>query len=256
MHPVHRGVYAVGHRVLTKEAWWMAAVVFAGPDAMLSHRSGAALWRVRPTARTRVEVTTPRKLRTLPSLLPHCAVVPDDEITTVDGIRVTSLPRTLLDLAGVVDRQALQRALNQAEIRRLGSTLSLAELLDRYPRKAGSATLRRLLADFEPAVTRSELEDAFLAFLAETTLPAPNVNTIVEGEEVDFAWPEQRLVVELDGFDTHSTRQAFEDDRARDRKLQAAGWRVMRVTWRQLHGDPRTLERQLHALLNPRPHHP
>jgi REase_MTES_1575 len=229
----------------------MAAVLSAGPGAALSHRSAAALWQIRPTARSRIEVTTPRKLRTLPILLRHCAILPADETTIVSGIRVTTLSRTLLDLAGVVDRPALERAANEAEVQRLGSILSVGEVLDRYPGRPGSPALRCLLDHVEPTITRSELEDRFIAFLYEADLPQPNVNTIIEGTEVDFAWREARLIVELDGFATHATRRAFERDRARDRMLQAAGWRVVRITWRQLHQDQRTLEQQLRKLLTP-----
>ena len=141
--------------------------------------------------------------------------------------------------------------MHQAETLHLADHTSLDELLNRHPNARGTKALRHILASqsLGTTVTRSELENDFIAFLAEADLPPRNVNTIIEGEEVDFAWREPRLVVELDGYDTHSTRQAFEDDRARDRKLQAAGWRVVRITWRQLHEDQRTLTRELHALL-------
>lgn len=248
---VHLGVYAVGHRVLSRQGRWIAAVLSAGSGAVLSHRAAAALLEIRPSDRPQIEVTTPRILRRRPGIHPHRAVLPHDEVTTKDGIPTTTAARTLLDLAAVLNRQALERALHQAEILHLADDPSLDELLKRHPNARGTKALRHILATqrLGTAVTRSDLEDAFLAFLAETTLPPLNVNTIIEGEEVDFAWREARLVVELDGYDTHSSRQAFEDDRARDRKLQAAGWRVIRITWRQLHQDQRTLERELHALL-------
>jgi very-short-patch-repair endonuclease len=251
LHVVHRGVYAVGHRLLTKQGRWMAAVLSAGSDAVLSNRAAGALWQVRQSDRRAIDVTTPRKLQPRPDLRPHRAVLPEDEITTHHGIPTTTAARTLLDLAAVLTPQALERALHQAETLHLTDDPSLDELLKRHPNARGTKALRHILATqrLGTAVTRSDLEDAFLAFLAETTLPPLNVNTIIEGEEVDFAWREARLVVELDGYDIHSTRQAFEADRARDRKLQAAGWRVVRITWRQLHGDQRTLTRELHALL-------
>ena len=256
LHPVHSGVYAVGHHVLSKHGRLMAAVLAAGPDAVLSHRSAAAVWRVRQSDRLAIEMTVPRKLQPRPNLHPHRAVLPADEITTRDRIPVTTAARTLLDLAGVLPPHALERALHQAEVLHLADDPSLDELLKRHANARGTRALRHILATqrLGATVTRSDLEDDFIAFLAETNLPPRDVNTTIEGEEVDFAWRGPRVIVELDGYDTHGTRQAFEDDRARDRKLQAAGWRVVRVTWLQLHKDPRTLERQLHAILTSRTH--
>jgi very-short-patch-repair endonuclease len=235
----------------------MAAVLAAGPKAVLSHRSAAALWQIRPSDRAHIDLTTPRRLQPRPGLHPHRAVLANDEITTKDNIPTTTPARTLLDLAAVLPSHALERALHQAEIRHRGDQLSLDELLERHAGARGIKALRHILATqrLGATITRSKLEDDFIAFLAETDLPRPNVNTIIEGEEVDFAWSESRLIVELDGYDTHSNRQAFEDDRARDRMLQAAGWRVVRITWRQLHEGRRTLERELRALLTRRTHH-
>lgn len=229
----------------------MAAVLAAGPGAVLSHRSAAALWGLRPTARARVDVTTGRVLRARPGIHPHRAVLAPDEITLKDGIPTTTLARTLLDLAAVLRPDALERAMEQAEILRLTDVLSLDELLTRHPAARGAKALRRILAvtDLDANITRSELEARFLSFLDAADLPRPNVNTIIEGMEVDFAWPEHRVIVELDGFAFHATRRAFEDDRARDRRLQACGWRVIRITWRQLHDEPQRLAAELAALL-------
>ncbi len=249
LHTVHRGVYAVGHRVLSRHGRWLAAVLASGPGTVLSHHAGAALLGIRPTARTTVDVTAGRKLHPRPGIHPHCAVLPDDEVTTVNGIPVTTVPRTLLDLASVLPRHALQKAVNEAEVQRLTDPLSLAELVARHPLARGISLISRA----DPVFTRSDLEDAFLAFLAGTALPRPAVNTIVEGFEVDAAWPAHNLVAELDSYTFHRTRQAFERDRARDRRLQASGWRVIRITWRQLHEDAATLERELSALLRAPP---
>ena len=224
----------------------MAAVLAAGPGAVLSHQSAAALWNLRATSKTRIDVTTPHKLRPRKGLHPHCAVLPHDERTVHEGIPVTTPARTLLDLAGVINRQALDRALNEAEIQRLPSP---ATLLDRYPRNRGTKTLRTLLLTSRRSTpTRSELEDRFLTFIDDHCLPTPETNTIIEGYEVDATWRDARLIVELDGFATHGTRRAFERDRERDRRLQAAGWRVIRLTWRQL-AEPGDLAEQLTTLL-------
>jgi hypothetical protein len=229
----------------------MAAVLAAGPDAVLGYRSAGALWQMRQSDRPAIDVTVPRKLQPRPGLHPHCAVLPDDEITTQHNIPTTTPARTLLDLAAVLPTHALERALHQAEILHLAGDPSLDELLKRHSNARGTRALRHILATqrLGAACTRSDLEDLFIAFLADACLPRPDVNTIIKEEEVDFAWREPRLIVELDGFDTHSTRQAFEADRARDRKLQAAGWRVVRITWRQLHEDQNALAREIHALL-------
>lgn len=205
----------------------MAAVLASGDGAVLSHRSAAALWDIRP-ATGRIEVTTPRTRDARKGLLLHRAVLPQDEVTTHDGIPTTTPARTQLDLAAVVDRHALQRALNEAEVRRLEGP---NDLLDRYPTKKGTAALRTLAPQCH---TRGDLEARFHTFLDERRFPGPQTNALVEGFEVDAAWPDRRLIVELDSYEFHRTRQAFENDRRRDRRLTAAGWCVMRVTWRDL----------------------
>jgi Transcriptional regulator, AbiEi antitoxin/Protein of unknown function (DUF559)/AbiEi antitoxin C-terminal domain len=251
LHVLHRGVYAVGHRALTREGRWMAAVLAAGPGAVLSHRTAAALWAIREASGSRIEIMAPRERRR-PGLVVHCGVLPSDEIDEHEGIPVTTPARTLLDLAAILDEHQLARAAERAEALRLGSPTSLQELLDRYPRRPGTPNLKRLVEEHRivPTATRSDLERRFLTFLDANDLPRPLVNEPVDPHTTpDFRWPEQRLIVELDGFETHGTRQAFERDRARDRALTAAGWRVVRVTKRQLDDDAPTLAAELRAML-------
>jgi very-short-patch-repair endonuclease len=246
LHFVHRGVYAVGHRVLSQRGRWMAGVLACGTAAVLSHRSAAALWGIRPTSRAFIDVTTPRRLHARPGLHPHRAVLPADEVTVHDGIPTTTPARTLLDLAAVIPRQALERALDEVEVLRLPGPHTL---LDRYPRRRGAATLGALvLTSRNPTPTRTELEAKFLTFLDGWGFHRPDVNTTIEGLEVDAAWRDARLIVELDGYATHGTRRGFERDRKRDRQLAAAGWRVIRLTWRELSGGE-ALARELRALL-------
>jgi hypothetical protein len=255
LHVIHLGVYAVGHTVLTPEARWMAAVLAAGPDAVLSHRSAAALWGLRPTERQRIEVTTPRGLRSRPGIEVHRAQLAPDEQTTVQGIPVTTVPRTLLDLASLIDAVRLERALDRAEALRQTDSTTLADLVARHPQRKGTRAIRKLLAEerIGGTITRSELEDRFLAFLDEAVLPRPQINVPIRTAngwiEADCVWPAHRLIVELDGHATHATRTAFERDRSRDRALQAAGWRVVRITWRQLHHDPAAVAADLRNLL-------
>ena len=256
LHAVHRGVYAVGHALLTPHGRWMAAVLAHGPSAVLSHCSAASLWGVLRSSRT-IEVTAARK-RSLPGVVLHRSRLRDDEITLRDSIPVTSVPRTLLDLAGVLRRGGLERAIERAEARRLTDPLSLPDLLARHRGCRGAATLRAVLADVrtEPTLTRSDLEDLFLAFLDAHGLPRPQVNVGIEVRgrwmECDCVWRPHRLIVELDGRETHDTAAAFERDRARDRALHAAGWRVVRVTWRQLHADADRIAADLRDLLGQR----
>jgi very-short-patch-repair endonuclease len=239
----------------------MAAVLAAGPGAVLSRHSAAALWRIRETSRGRPDVSAPRRVQR-PGVDARLIALPADEVTVHRGVPVTTAARTLFDLAGALTLQQLEAAVTEAEIGRLGSPTSLADLVARHPRAPGIANVRRVLRQNTVArtVTKSTLEIAFLAFLDAHGLPRPRTNAKIalgNGREpmVDAAWPEHRLVAELDSYGIHTTHRNFEEDRARDRALTVAGWRVVRITWRQLHdGDPGTLVAELSALLRrPRP---
>lgn len=240
LHSIHRGVYAVGHAKLSTEGRWLAAVLSFGPEALLSHRSAARLWRLIPGARSAAEVTRPGKCRPRVGFVVHRSHVPEDERTIVDGIPVTTVPRTILDLAAVVGKRQVERAFNEAEVQRLTDPLSIPDLLDRYPGRRGTAVLREMLGDEAriSGVTRNDFEERFVAFVDANGLPCPHFNAdiAVRGRffVVDCLWPEARLIVELDGRAVHGTRRAFEADRERDRLLLADGWRVVRITWRQL----------------------
>ena len=255
LHVVHRGVYAVGHRLLSRRGRWMAAVLFGGPGAVLSHQSAAELWGIAPRRRRAIDVTRRRGWRTSPGILVHRNVISADEIETIAGIPCTCVPRTSLDLAGSASREELERAINQAEVRRLTHSLSMYDLLKRYPRRRGAPMLRALLDDRAEArgITRSRLEERFATVLARSDLPRPQLNAglAMRGRffEVDCLWREQRVVVELDGIQAHGTDLAFEKDRERDRLLIAEGWRVARVTWRQLRDDTPSVLADLRRVL-------
>jgi hypothetical protein len=252
LHVVHRGVYAVGYRKLTRAGGWMAAVLAAGDGAVLSHRSAAALLGLRDSARARIELTAPRDVQR-PGLRVCHSVLPRDEVTTHDAIPVTTPARTLLDLAALLDEHKLARAAERAEALRLTSPTSLAELTERYPGRPGTPNLRRLIGErrIVPTTTANDFERRFLSLLDAGELPRPLVNESLDPHTTpDFRWTAQRLIVELDGFETHGTRAAFERDRARDRALMAAGWRVARITKRQLEAAPATLAAELRALLS------
>jgi very-short-patch-repair endonuclease len=236
----------------------MAAVLACGPNCVLSHRSAAALWGIRRADAVRTEVTVPRKLARREGIRAHRGGVAADEITQVDGIPTTTVARTLLDLAAVLDRPELQRAIEQAEALRLSDTTPLAALVARYPGRRGTAVLKRILGaeKLTAGVSRSDLEDRFLSFLAERGLPAPRTNVWLQlGEdwiEVDCVWPEQRVVAELDSWIYHGTRAAFRRDRARDRHLKVAGWQPIRITAWDIDEQPEALETELLALTNAR----
>jgi very-short-patch-repair endonuclease len=251
LHPVYRGVFAVGHNVLTRDGVWLAAVLAAGPAAVLSHRSAAALWAIRGDRRRDVDVIAPRRVRR-PHIAARHIVLPPDEVTIHHDIPVTTVARTLFDLAGVLTPQQLEAAITEAEGQRLTSPTSLADLVARHPQHRGVAALEAILRDageIGNTRTRSELEIDLLALVDAHNLPRPRTNATVEGKEVDAAWPEQRLVVELDSFGIHTTRRSFEADRARDRALTVAGWRVVRITWRQLHHDAQGVAADLEVAL-------
>jgi very-short-patch-repair endonuclease len=161
------------------------------------------------------------------------------------------VPRTLLDLSAVLQRDELRGALRQAEQLRLTDRLWLGDLIERYPRRPGVPDLRALVEEARAGLprVRGELEERFQALLLNAAVPRPATNILIEDHEVDCAWLEHRLVVELDSRTHHDTREAFETDRARDRRLAAAGWRVVRITWRQLLDTPREVERDVRRLL-------
>jgi very-short-patch-repair endonuclease len=254
LHAIHRGVYAVGHRALKREGRWMAAVLAVGPGAVLSHRSAAALWGILGDS-GRIEVTAPTEHRRRAGLRIHHANLPSDEISVEDGIPLTTVARTLFDLAAVVPRYRVEKAINEAEYRRYTDRVPLAALIGRYPRHRGVRALREILADgrLGDGRTRSELEDRFTAFLRERKLPRPQVNVPVAlGDlriEADCLWPAERVIVECDGRAAHERSRTFESDRSRDRRLQVAGWRPVRVTWHQLDHEPDALEADLRSLL-------
>jgi very-short-patch-repair endonuclease len=253
LHRVHAGVYAVGHHALGPDGHRMAAVLAYGLDALLSHRDGAALWQLRQTARSRIDVSVPRRgVRDRPGIEIH-AVGPwhPDDRATRRGIPVTSVARTLLDLAEVVRPSELERAFEAADRLRLLDMRALDELRARSHGRHGLVLIDALLGETRPppADTRSELESSFLALIREAGLPQPATNVLIEGFLVDAVWPEQRLIVELDGEAFHGTRAAFERDRVRDAALQVAGYRVLRITWRRLNNQPAAVIADVRALL-------
>lgn len=250
---VRRGAHAVGHRVLSRRGKWMAAVLAAGPGSFLSHASAAALWGLagdRPT----VDVTAVGGRQFRPGRagirLHRCKFEPA-EVTIRDGIPVSTVARTLLDLAERSEARPLRSAWEEASRLRL---LRRREIEIVYERGFGRRARRRIkpLIDAGWQVvddTRSPLEDRFAAFCVANHLPPPETNVLVDGDEVDALWPDARLIVELDSWEFHGHRGAFETDRARDTDHLLAGHRTIRVTHRRLDREPRRLAAQIRALL-------
>jgi len=250
LHRLHVGVYAVGHpRVSPRGRCWAALLAAGGPAAAaLSHRTAAAVWELLPAPAGRPEVTTRAHARSTATLHVHRSrLAPVDVVVQGDGLALTSVARTLVDLADQLPPHALTRACHRAAILRLLDADAVLARLAELPGRRARA-LRASLAT-GPQATRSELEERFLALLARHELPAPRVNVRAAGHEVDFLWPEARLVVETDGAAVHRTMHAFETDRRRDLDLKLAGYEVVRLTWRQVTREERKVGRSLRELL-------
>lgn len=234
----------------------MAAVLASGDGAVLSHRSATALWAIWGSGTGEIHVTVPRKTRSQRAIRRHFSVLPEDEREVVDGIPVTSAARAILDLAGGKGEAAGEAALREMEYLGIYGRVSLPALLDRHPRYPGTPLCRIALdrvRDDPGGRLRSPLEELFLPFLDAQHIPRPRLNFWLSvGEDryqVDCLWPDARLIAELDGFQSHGTKRAFRKDRKRDRRLGAAGYRVIRITEDQLATEPGDLAADLRQTL-------
>jgi very-short-patch-repair endonuclease len=240
LHRIHRGVYAVGHRQLSNEGRWMAAVLACGPGAVLSHRSAAELWGIRRPRRLSmagrgngaVDVSVPGtagRNRREGILVHRSSTLIAADCTGRDRIPATTPARTLADLRGLLSTAQLASAVREAEF--LGLSVDGYAPADR---------------------ARTDLEQLFVALCRRHRLPKPAVNAKLDRYEVDFLWPEHRLIVEADGWESHRTKSAFEEDRARDARLKVIGYEVVRFTWRQIRDDRAGVARTIRALLSAR----
>lgn len=236
LHVRHRGVYAVGHPVLPREGRWLAAVLACGDGAVLSHRSAAALWDLRASSRALVDVTSARH-RTAPRgiALRRTVRLAPWEVTVHAGIPVTTVSRTLADLAAVLRLRDLERTLERAETQQV---LDARAVLRSATCRSGAVAVRRVLAAWRPSRTKSELEVALLLLIERSGLPRPEVNALIEGFEADLLWRRERVVAEADSLQFHLSRAAMERDRRRDAVLAARGYRVLRFTDRQVRARP------------------
>jgi hypothetical protein len=240
--PLHRGVYAVGHGLVSRRGEWMAAVLACGPGAYLSHGSAAVLWDIRGFL-GKPEVTRRSGGSPHPSIVVHqTRILEEAETAVADGIPVTSVERTLLDIASRLDERQLERAVVAAMRAGRVRWSELTRLTQRTPRRAGTPRLRRVAARVDPraAATRSPTEIDFLSLCRRAGLSPPEVNVLVEGHLVDFLWPRERVVVETDSFEFHADRPSFERDHLRTMDLEAAGYQVHRATYGILTESPET----------------
>jgi very-short-patch-repair endonuclease/predicted transcriptional regulator of viral defense system len=252
LRTIHRGVYAIGQGPISMRGRWLAAVLACGDGALLSHRSAAALWGLTGIHRGPVDVTSPcgRSSRT-GIALHRCEIAEGDRAINGD-IPVTSVPRTLVDLATALDRTRLNRAFEEADRLRLLDMRAMAQACERAKGRRGIGNLRSLIEQARaPSYTRSPLENRFLEFYRRhlADLPPPHTNVSILGQEADACWPRHRLVVEMDSWEFHGHRAAFERDRARDAALQAAGYRVIRLTHRRLESEGPAVAAELRKLL-------
>jgi hypothetical protein len=231
LHRVHKGVYLVGHAAAAPRARETAALIACGTDAVLSHRSAGAIWGLTRPWPGPVDVTVGRDCGRRAGIRLHRVGVLDRrDIRHREGLVVTAPARTLIDLASVLNESDTERALNEALVLKLTGEPDLHAAVLRSHGRPGTATLRSILHRREPGFTRSEAERRLRALLRGGGVDPPQTNTRIGPYEVDMAWRSARLVVEVDGWAFHSTRAAFERDRARDADLQARGFQVLRFT--------------------------
>jgi hypothetical protein len=255
LHPVHRGVYAVGHTALGAGGRRLAAVLACGPRAALSHRSAGAAWGLRPTARARIEVSTAQRGRRGPTGIDLHRVrdLPDEDVTVLDAVPVTTVARTLVDLAAVLPGDGLARAVHEAEVLRLLDVAEVQAVLARSAGRRGTGRLRALLAEPAPGPVRSVLEERFLALCRRGGVPVPRTNVWLPVDsgllQVDAFFAAAGVVVELDGAAAHRTRRAFHADRRRDAALAAQGLVVVRLTWERVTREPHAVLAELRRIL-------
>ena len=242
------GVYRVGHRAPSLEARYLAAVLACGEGALLSGRAAGYLFGALKGLAPPPEVTAPTKRRVRGVKTRRSRAI---EATTYRGIPVTTLARTLVDLAAVLDPDDLARAFHEAEVRHGTTPAHVEAVLERRPNSPGAAKLRAVLRGDTP-VTLSRLEKRFLVLLREAGLPRPQTNRPAGSKYVDCRWPAHRLTVELDSYRYHHSRHAWEQDRRRERQARARGDEFRRYTWADVHEHLEQMLTELRGLLGSR----
>lgn len=247
LHVRHAGVYSLGHRSIPVEGRLVAALLYAGPDAVLSHATAAWWWRLIAEQPALVELSAPRRIRRSNGVVVHRRLHLDS--TRHGRFPITTVAQTLLDYAGQAELLDVRRALAQADYLRVLHHAAVRAALGQG--RAGTVTLHKALGHHQPilARARSWLEVAFVPLCELAGIPLPEVNVRVAGWTVDALWRNERLVVELDGYDNHSTRAQMERDRQKELELRAAGFLVIRYTRAQVVDQPELVAADLIARL-------
>jgi Protein of unknown function (DUF559)/Transcriptional regulator, AbiEi antitoxin len=237
---LHRGVFAVGHRRISLHGEWMAATLACGPNAYLSHGSAAQLWGLRRSRRPHEVIRRAGHRRPHGVWLHQTRSLPDKDVTVEAGIPVTSIERTIMDNAGRFDDRQLEHMIVDAERSGNLNWRELQRVIEEGNGRRGLHRLRRVAARIDPraADAVSPLEVDFFSLCQKAGLSLPQVNVLVEGHLIDFYWPKSKLIVETDGYTYHKDRAAFERDHEVTVALAAAGYTVLRVTYRMLKSDP------------------
>jgi predicted transcriptional regulator of viral defense system/very-short-patch-repair endonuclease len=250
LHRVHRGVYAVGHARLTAHGRCLAAVAACGRGALLSHASAAWLWGLLSPCPTEVDVTAATRRHRRNSIRVHFATLTDEDRSKSEAVPVTAVPRTLLDLAATGRHSRLDHAVQQAERLDLLDVAAIDALLQRRYGAPGTTPLRLALEIYrDPVFSRSRYERLLLDLVKRANLPRPAINTYVEGHEIDAFWERERFAVEVDGWDAHRSRAAFEQDPVRQEELKLAGIDSIRLTARRIEREPAQIAERLGILL-------
>ena len=246
----HPGVYRVGHRAPSTEATYLAAVLACGDQALLSGRAAAHLYGLtRSSVPAPPEVVAPRKRLIEGVSVRRSRVLLAPDAFVFRGIPITSVPRTIVDLAAHLSLGDLARACHEAGVRYRTTPGDVREVLERRTNARGARRLRSILGG-EVSVTLSALESRFLRLLDEHGLPLPITNRIAGSKRVDCRWPDRRLTVELDSYRYHSSRHAWEQDRLREREARARGDRIARFTYGDVYENPGPMLRELVTLLS------
>jgi hypothetical protein len=249
--PIHPGVYRVGHAATSAHADYVAAVLACGPHAVLGGFAASWLWSVIRSAPPVPEVIAPTQHRLKGVTTRRCRLTPRER-TIRHAIPATTLPRTIVDLAGRLDEPALARVFHEAHVRHRLRPEPVEAVLALHPNLPGAGALRRVLRG-DVQLLLSKLESAFIALLEAEGLPLPITNRPENGRYLDCTWPDHRLVVELDSYAFHATRHAWEEDRRRERHVRAEGYEFRRYTYEDVAGASPLMLAELRGLLTARP---
>jgi hypothetical protein len=257
LHRMYPGVFAVGHPRVSVDGRRIAAVLACGDGAVLSRRTAAVAWGILNGDGRRFDVVAPGRSggRVGPEGvdLRRTRRLDEADVTQLRGVPITTVGRTLLDLAGIVNERMLQRAVHEAEVAQLLDVTEVEATIDRNPGRRGVRALRAALGVAAPDPSNGDFASAFLALCLDHGLPAPRLGSYVDGGdrlyEVDALFAHERVIVELDGRRVHGTARNFQTDRRRDSVLAARDFQTLRYTWRRVHDEAAEVATELRRIL-------